>query len=239
MLLCQGLADPQVLGVGGAITPLWKENEPAWFPEEFYWVIGCTYRGMPQTAATIRNLISANMAMRREVFDIVGGFRSDIGRIGKLPIGCEETELCIRAHQHWPQSVFLYLPEAKVFHNVPTTRIRWRYFCSRCYAEGLSKATLTGYVGVKDTLATERVYTFRTLPLGIIRGLTDAFLHLDLFGLVRAVAITVGLAITTTGYLIGRIFLKKVKLKIADTRNVFPRNSKVEINVASEKEAIQ
>ena len=240
MFLCEGFVDPQVLGVGGAITPLWKENEPTWFPEEFYWVIGCTYRGMPQTVATIRNLIGANMAMRREVFDIVGGFRSDIGRIGTWPIGCEETELCIRAQQYWPQSVFLYLPQASVSQCVPGKRTQWRYFCSRCFAEGLSKAAVTQYVGVKDTLATERVYTLRTLPRGIVRGLTDALLHRDLSGLVRAGAIVAGLAVTTTGYLIGSISLQIAKLKIIIVRKkIIHHNSKIEADTALEKEVIQ
>ncbi len=235
MFLCEGFADPQVLGVGGAITPLWKENEPTWFPEEFYWVIGCTYRGMPQKVATIRNLIGANMAMRREVFDIVGGFRSDIGRIGAWPIGCEETELCIRAHQYWPKSVFLYLPQASVSQCVPRKRTQWRYFRSRCFAEGLSKAAVTRYVGVKDTLATERVYTLRTLPLGIVRGLTDALLHHDLFGLLRAGAIVIGLAITIAGYLVGRIFSTVARSgNTSTTEAILLRDSEMPLSVETE-----
>ncbi len=35
MLLCQELADPRVLGCGGAVVPQWLEHEPAWFPSEF------------------------------------------------------------------------------------------------------------------------------------------------------------------------------------------------------------
>src|SRR5712691_10586334 len=44
MLLSEGFIDPQVLGTGGPVTPLWLERVPAWLPEEFYWVVGCTYR---------------------------------------------------------------------------------------------------------------------------------------------------------------------------------------------------
>src|SRR5437660_56519 len=39
-------ADPQVLGVGGRVVPSWASKRPIWFPEEFYWVIGCSYRGL-------------------------------------------------------------------------------------------------------------------------------------------------------------------------------------------------
>lgn len=202
-----GFNSQQILGVGGRIMPLWAESEPAWFPEEFHWVVGCTYRGIPQTAATIRNPIGANMSFRREVFDGISGFRSDVGRIGMLPLGCEETELCIRVRQHWPESRFLYLPQASVFHRVPVSRTSWRYFCSRCYSEGLSKSVVTCYVGPKDGLSSEYSYMFRTLPKGVVDNLLAAFFHRDRTRLATAGAIVVGLAITGAGYFIGSISL--------------------------------
>lgn len=229
MFLCEGYTDPQVLGSGGPVIPRWLDKAPAWLPEEFYWVVGCTYRGMPQTVTTIRNPIGANMAFRQEVFDTVGGFRSGIGRVGTRPVGCEETELCIRAQQHWPGRIFLYQPQASVFHRVAGNRTDWRYFCARCYAEGLSKAVVTRYVGAKDSLASERNYTLRTLPQGVVRGLTDALFHHDLNGLARAGAIVIGLVVTTAGYLVGSAFLRIAKLKNMNARKkVIHYNSEVE-----------
>ncbi|MBA2681859.1 MAG: glycosyltransferase family 2 protein [Ktedonobacteraceae bacterium] len=35
--------NPNVLGVGGTVEPEWLSRQPAWFPSEFYWVLGCTY----------------------------------------------------------------------------------------------------------------------------------------------------------------------------------------------------
>ncbi len=226
MFLSEAFSDPQVLGAGGPVIPLWLDKEPAWLSEEFHWVVGCTYRGMPQSAKLIRNPIGANMSFRREVFDVVGGFRSEIGRVGKRPLGCEETELCIRARQYWPQSGFLYQPQASVFHRVPGERTCWRYFCSRCYSEGISKSFVSQYVGVKDSLASERSYTFRTLPQGVMRGLTDALFRHDLNGFARAGTIITGLAMTATGYLVGSILLRvsKSKKDVA-TEVVFPEVS--------------
>jgi GT2 family glycosyltransferase len=203
MLTCY--QDSQVLGVGGAIEPLWVGQRPAWFPQEFDWVVGCTYLGMPPRAADVRNLIGCNMSFRREVFDVVGGFRSGIGRIGTRPVGCEETELCIRAGQHWPQSVMRYTPEARVLHRVPDSRACWDYFRSRCYAEGLSKALVAHFVGARDGLSSERSYTLRTLPKGVLRGVADTLVGRDRAGLARAAAIVAGLFITTAGYLVGQL----------------------------------
>jgi len=198
-----GYQDEKVLGVGGAIVPMWPGNRPAWFPEEFDWVVGCTYQGMPTEARPVRNLIGCNMSFRSQVFEAVGGFRQGIGRIGTLPVGCEETELCIRVRQHWQEAVLLYDPAARVQHHVSATRASWKYFFSRCYAEGLSKALVSRLVGASDGLSSERKYTFYTLPKGVLDGLGDTVLRRKPGGIASSVAIVSGLLVTTFGYLRG------------------------------------
>ena len=202
--LAEGYADKSVLGVGGDIQPLWLADRPVWFPEEFNWVIGCSYRGMPTATAPVRNLLGANMSLRSEVFAAIGGFRHGMGRIGKTPLGCEETELCIRAVQRWPGSQFLYEPRATVRHRVPQARANWTYFRSRCYAEGLSKAQVARLVGPQNGLASERAYTTRTLPAAVVRGLAE-LAGRDAGGLRRAAAVIGGLAWTVMGYLRGAL----------------------------------
>jgi glycosyltransferase involved in cell wall biosynthesis len=192
--------NPNVIGAGGMTIPRWSGTAPAWFPEEFYWIIGCTHRGMPETIAPVRNLIACNMAVRRAVFQEIGGFRNGMGPSGKHALGCEETEWCIRASQRWPEKVWLHKPTAKARHQVPASRARWRYFFRRCYGEGLSKALVAQFVGANDGLASERAYTLQTLPAGVLRGVTDAVLHGRLVGLAQAGAIVAGLAVTAVGY---------------------------------------
>ena len=203
--LAQPYADPTVLGVGGAIEPRWVVAKPAWFPEEFNWVIGCTYRGMPTTTAQVRNVIGANMSFRRSLFEEIGGFRSDMGRLGTRPLGCEETEFCIRAMQRHPDGRLIHEPRAKVSHLVTPDRARWSYFRSRCYSEGLSKAQVRRLVGGRDGLASERSYVVRTLPAGGARAMWGAVLHRDPAALARPATILAGLALTTSGYVIGSL----------------------------------
>ena len=210
--LTAGYAEPKVVGVGGAIVPLWLSGRPKWFPDEFAWVVGCTYKGMPRTTASIRNMIGANMSLRHDVFDNVGGFRSGIGRVGTRPVGCEETELCIRVRQHDATNVILYEPSALVQHRVPANRAGWWYFCSRCYAEGLSKALITNLVGTQDGLASERTYTLKVLPQGVIRGLGTG-MRGDTSGLACAAAIVAGLVLTTAGYIIGMASQRLARLR--------------------------
>lgn len=203
-LLAESYADPAVVGVGGFAEPDWAEGRPGWFPREFDWVVGCTYRGMPKTASPVRNLIGCNMSFRREIFDDLGGFTAGIGRLGTRPVGCEETELCIRIAQRRPGSVILFDPRAVVRHHVPGPRGTWAYFRSRCYAEGLSKAAVAGLVGASQGLASERTYTTRTLPKAVVEGIA-AGVKGEAGGFGRAAAIVAGVGIATVGYGLGRL----------------------------------
>ncbi len=204
-LLAHACEDPAVLGSGGLIEPAWESGKPGWFPEEFTWVVGCSYRGLPQARSEVRNLIGSSMLIRREVFDVVGGFRSEIGRIGKHPIGCEETELCLRALQRWPGRRFLYEPASRIQHVVPEARARWSYFRSRCFYEGRSKAQVAQLAGARNGLSSERSYTLRTLPRGVARNAARALTQRDVHGLARAGAIIAGLVITTAGFVTGTL----------------------------------
>ncbi len=200
--LAEAYRDPNVLGAGGTVRPAWVAGKPSWFPSEFDWVVGCTHSGMPKQREAVRNLVGANMSLRREALLEAGGFRHELGRIGTIPAGCEETDLCIRVGKRWPESKILYDPAAAVDHYVPAARGSREYFTSRCRGEGRSKAVLAGLVGSESGLEAERTYTSRTLPLGVLRGVGDA-LRGDLSGLSRAAMIVTGLLTTTVGYVSG------------------------------------
>ncbi|MBB2911150.1 glycosyltransferase involved in cell wall biosynthesis [Streptosporangium becharense] len=211
----EGFQDPSVVGVGGLTRPLWASGRrPGWYPHEFDWTVGCTYRGMPTKRAPIRNVMGGNAAFRRQLVGDVGGFHTGIGRSVQgrkpRPLGCEETEFCIRLSQRMPGSIMLFEPRAVIGHKVPAVRATFAYFRSRCYAEGLSKALVTQSVGAGDGLASERAHALKALPLGALRGVGDA-LRGDPSGLGRAGAIVVGLAWTTWGYVVGSLRLKRVR----------------------------
>ena len=204
---------PGVLGAGGKVLAQWLTPRPGWFPEEFGWVLGFSYKGLPEQASPVRNLFGGSMCFHRTVFEGVGGFRSDIGRIEKKPLGCEETEFCIRVLQHFPEGKLIYEPQATIRHRTPPDRANWSYFVNRCFYEGMSKAIVTRLVGSQDGLRSERSYTFKVLPLGIIHGLRDTIIHGDFSGLARAFSILYGLSLTTAGYLVGSIRERAMRVK--------------------------
>jgi glycosyltransferase involved in cell wall biosynthesis len=201
--LLEPFHEATVAGTGGAATPAWPLHRPDWFPAEFDWVVGCSYRGQPDRRAPVRNVMGCNMAFRREVFKAGLRFSPTVGRTGDDTAGCEETELCIQVRRLWPDVSIVLEPRAVVRHRVPASRCSWSYFARRCYAEGRSKARVSGLVGRQDALSAEWDYTRRTLPRGVGRGLRDAVAG-DRSGLRRSTAIVAGLGITSAGYARGR-----------------------------------
>lgn len=185
-----------VVAVGGAATASWVRGRPSWFPEEFDWVVGCSYRGLPSAPAEVRNLIGANMSYRSCVFAQVGTFRTDLGRVGSRPVGCEETEFGIRLRRHLASSRCVYVPDAAVEHVVPPQRATLSYFVRRCYGEGLSKAAISGRRRGED-LDTERRYVRRVLPLALRENLAGAR---GPGGWRRAGVLLLGLSATSAGY---------------------------------------
>ncbi|MFI5659608.1 glycosyltransferase family 2 protein [Streptomyces sp. NPDC051684] len=199
-----GYADPRVLAVGGRTEPIWASGRrPLWFPEEFDWVVGCSYKGLPRGKVEVRNVLGGNASFRRDAFDIAGGFATGIGRDGdKRPLGCEETELCIRITRARPDAVLLIDDRAVIHHRVPAGRERFAYFRTRTYAEGLSKALVARSVGAYKGLETERAYSTRVLPAGAARGVRDFALG-RAGGAGRAGAIVAGVLTAAGGYALG------------------------------------
>lgn len=207
--------DPSVVGAGGSAVPSWPGtgggSRPAMLPTgsatgrgEFDWVVGCTYQGQPESATPVRNLMGCNMSFRRSVFESVGGFSEDLGRVGRTPLGGEETEFCIRARRHQPEAVIIFEPSAVVRHRVSEDRVRWRYLISRCYSEGLSKAVIATMVGQGAALESERSYVTHVLTRALLREIRKAARGRR-SGLTGAAAILVGLAATTGGYVRGSV----------------------------------
>ncbi len=196
-----GRAD--VVGVGGVAVPRWPAaGRPSWFPEPFLWVVGCSYEGLPRTEQDVRNPIGASMGFRREALALAGGFSSRIGRVGRHPVGCEETELSIRVRQADPAARVVHVPGAVVHHTVSDARVTTSYFVRRCWWEGRSKAIVSATVGRHDSLSAETGYVRSVLPRAAARGLHQ-LLAGDRTAAARTAALVIGLAVTVAGYVRG------------------------------------
>ena len=202
--LVEPYRSPEVVATGGAVHPRWPGPQPRWLPPEFYWVVGCSYRGLPASIGPVRNPIGANMSLRTTLAREVGGFDIGIGRVGTRPVGCEETELAIRLTAARPASAVFYVPVATVDHHVAPERLRLSYFLRRCWHEGVSKANVVRLAGASAGLERERRHVAVVIPMALLRNLRRSAVG-DVGALTRFATILAGLTSATVGYLTGRV----------------------------------
>jgi GT2 family glycosyltransferase len=200
-LLVQCFEDDSVVGVGGGVSPAWTDRQPTWFPDEFAWVVGASYRGLHDHVAEVRNVWAENMAVRTERFLAVGGFRLGFGKVGTRS-SPEDTDLCIRMALGGGR--WLYLPAAQVAHHVPAERSTFGFFLRRCFSEGVGKAALARLTS-SESLSTERDYLRQVIPRAISRDLQEAVVSRRLPPAARACAMVAGLASAAAGYARGQL----------------------------------
>jgi len=198
---------PGILGIGGWTEPAWERSQPPWFPIEFGWVVGASYRGLPDAGGQVRNTTGGNMSVDRRAYVEAGGFDVNLGKVG-VRSEPEDTELCIRIGNMHPGRQWIFWPDARIHHKVPQERESFRYFLTRCRYEGLGKAALTAIAGSRRGLSSERSYTLRILSSGVAIRLARGLRSRDYAFFAQALVLVVGLAATTAGFAEGLFTVK-------------------------------
>jgi len=202
--LLEPFADPRVVGAGGRVDPVWQTPRPRWFPDEFAWVVGASHAGLPEGLAPVRNVWSENMAVRREAFESVGGFREHFGKIGSTSRP-EDTDLCIRMGASVAGGRWMYVPEALVHHQVPRDRSTFQFFLRRSYSEGRGKIEMSRHLKDERNLQSESDYLRKTIPRALARNLVAAATRREGANAAVAGAIIAGVAASGAGAVAGLI----------------------------------
>jgi glycosyltransferase involved in cell wall biosynthesis len=98
-------------------------------------------RYTPSGFRRLRLPIGANLAVRRDALERVGGWRTDLGRVDNTPICGEDRELCVRLFRAGLYEG-IYDPRISVHHHVPRTRLTRRYFRHWYYWHGRTMARM-------------------------------------------------------------------------------------------------
>jgi glucosyl-dolichyl phosphate glucuronosyltransferase len=131
--------------VAGRMRPVWEIVPPRWISPAVHGAIAISDNGDRRVAIVHGGNegivpIGANMAIRRQVFEKLGGLRVDLGKLeGSLRTG-EDHELFLRMLQAGCRGT--YEPTAVVHHWVPATRLTRHYFRRWFYQNGRDVARL-------------------------------------------------------------------------------------------------
>ena len=190
-----------VVAVGGAPLPVFHTPKPRWFPDQFQWVFGCAYEGLPEKKAPLAHLIGANMAARRSALVAIGGFHSD---------NHDDMDMCHRLARAFPGQPVLYEPEAVVHHNVTPDRLTWRYFWRRCFFVNRGKVQAFRQMGDAANLNAEITFVVRSAKTVSMEALRRARKG-DPDGIARLVAFAAGVALAGAGNISGRLWPERAK----------------------------
>jgi len=203
--LTKHFCSPQVVAVGGRTIPIWPNGRrPTWFPEELDWTVGCTYKGLPLTPENeIRNVPGGNSAFKKQVFEQVGFFGTQLGKTGKTRGVAEESELCLRIKRQTPNALILYKSDAVIHHKVPSWRLDFRYLVLRSFNEGFFKSIVSKLSSLsQNPLSTENTYLRYLLLTSIPERLRQLY---KLEALCQIVVLLLSIIATGTGYLVGKL----------------------------------
>lgn len=142
--------DQSIVGVAGAVHPMWANPSMTWFPEEFYWIIGCTgFLGWNQITET-GHAATVNAAYTREALDCAGLFNASLGlhrgEWGKggvqwWEVGGEDGELSMRVRRMTGKRV-VFAPNVRVWHRILPERLRLMSIAQRSWAVGRERGML-------------------------------------------------------------------------------------------------
>jgi glycosyltransferase involved in cell wall biosynthesis len=158
--------DPQWAGAGGRILPERSFTPPPWLSiQSKYALAPLAIFDIGSQSGEMREApFGTNMAFRREVFEKVGGFRTDLGPRPGSETRSEDTEFGYRAlgagQRLW------YEPSALVYHSLSPHRLQQKYFLAWWYDK--ARADIRAY-GVPA----HHKFFVAGIPLRLFRGLVN------------------------------------------------------------------
>jgi cellulose synthase/poly-beta-1,6-N-acetylglucosamine synthase-like glycosyltransferase len=115
---------------GGRVLPHFEVEPPAWMKPYYAWL---TVYDLGEERLEPVYVTACNLAVRRDALFKVGGFNPDI--VGSELVGNGEVGLVEKLRREKLGNI-LYVPEAKVLHCVPASRLTLNYMRWRVYNEG-------------------------------------------------------------------------------------------------------
>lgn len=148
--------DTEVFAAGGPIRPIWLIEKPAWLTEKWYSYLTInefeSAREKGEFNGDNECPWGANMAFRREVFDLIGMFPTDLGRVDKLLLSNEEVHLFKKIKESGKRIKFAI--GAIVYHKITPEKLKKLWFYHRTYWQGRSDAIID---------ASNNTYTYKRL----------------------------------------------------------------------------
>ncbi len=156
------LNDEKIGIVGGKIQPIWSERVSSIVKKSVLAREWLSLMDLGDHVMVTEKVIGCNFSLKKEVYDNIGKFDTNLGRIPGTLLGGEETDYCLRLRGFYK---VIYDPKVVVSHIIPRERTKFKNLMTRAYDGGLSKSR---QVAKPKLITKERRY-----------NILDAFLSLS------------------------------------------------------------
>ncbi len=205
------LKDGKIGAVTGDIIPTWEDNNMSWFPKELHWMISCSYILTPKKEKEVERGFGTNMAFRREMFQRIGEFNTELGINGKNWVGGEDTDMFLRVKKNGIKIIFN--PNVKVHHKINKERIYIKNLIKRAINGGLSVAIMKKLFKYNPSSSTENTYLKYLLLEFYQRKLRDLINTQSNIALKQLIIVTMVLFCEFIGYSFGLFSIKNKNTK--------------------------
>lgn len=130
---------PQAMAAGGRIIAQYQSGRPRWMSHYVELPIAnpLDYGDFVRTFPRGKHPGGGNMAVRREVFERIGLFDTELGRTGNKLIGGEECDLFKRMSDN--NMAVYYEPNAAIYHRIPQEKLTEEYTTRLYHSTGVSQ----------------------------------------------------------------------------------------------------
>ena len=133
------LKNSDFVAIGSKILLHYESLIPNWENKYLNSLLGYFDMGNQEKNFTKNNYPrGSNMSFRKSVFDKVGLFNVDLGRIGSGMGGSEEKDMFMRIYA-FPQLKVMYIPDAIVYHCVPIERTTTEFIRKQALGTGTTE----------------------------------------------------------------------------------------------------
>lgn len=150
--------EPTIDYIGGPVRPKWASAPPDWLPLDHYpGVLGFIEQESelidycPESNVM---LCGGNCAFRRRVFEIVGLYRTDLGRTATGLLGGEDNDYYERLLEAKLKG--RHVPEFAIYHYIPTERMTRSYYRRWVFGRAISLSRLASTYQDKQLLGIPR-----------------------------------------------------------------------------------
>jgi GT2 family glycosyltransferase len=142
------MSDGTIALLGGRVRARWQSPPPPWLRmgDPHYWRFSSPlalldYGPEPQVLGA-RTAVGANLVLRRDVLQALGGFAAHLGKQRGTLLSGEDDDVCRRVQAAGLRA--MYWPASVVYHWVPADRMTVRYFVKWFFWWGITNAVLDG-----------------------------------------------------------------------------------------------